>query len=562
MRCLNYKPKVELELLSDPEMHTMFEKGILGGLSYIGHRHARANNKYMGKDHDPKKKSSYLMYWDANNLYGVPMCMPLAYKDFKWIDTKKRFRLKDNKYNLEMIQALCRVPAVEGGDHDGYIMEVDLKYPEHLHDKHRAFPLLPEQFKVKETEFSDYQQIAAEATGSKESTCPKLIPSLRDKKRYVLDIRMLRFAMEQGLELTKIHRCVQFTQKDYIRSYIEMNSSLRQKGVAAGNKFQKAYFKLMNNAIFGKSMENVRNRIDFEIITNKKRMESALRDPCLKSVHIFNRPKAADLIKAKFKNNEFEYASEDGVVGIEKRKKKVYLGKPIYAGLQILNLSKVVMYDFHYNHIMKAYPPDKVKLLFTDTDSLTYQIETEDVYDDMANHQHLKGKFDFSNYPKDHPLHNTKLESIPGYFKDELEGQIMTEFVGLRSKMYSYLKMGGKFANTHKGIKDSCNIQHDEYVTCLEEMKNTYASFNCLRSSKHNIEVKGITKKALCCFDDKTYILPDGIETLPWGHHKIKSHQQSRMFKSKAEVSQFVDKFKKNHIKMKAELKKLQQQPK
>ena len=532
-----YKTRIQLELISDQELHLMFEKAVLGGLSYIGHRKGNANNKHMGDAYDPNKKSKYLMYWDANNLYGKAMTMPLAYKDFQWIDSKEWFELKDDAHNLAMVQALCQKPKQAGGDHKGYIFEVDLDYPEKLHDKHRSFPLLPEQIRVVEDDYSDYQHIACLATDSKESTVSKLIPSLRDKRKYVLDIRMLRFAMEQGLQLKKIHRAVQFTQKDYMRPYIDMNSKLRAEAVRAGNKFQKAYFKLLNNSVFGKTMENVRNRVEFEVITTEQRMESMLRNPRLKRTHIFNKP------------------GDDSVVGAEVSNLKVTLDKPIYAGLQILNLSKIVMYDFHYNHVLKAYDHNKIKLLFTDTDSLCYEIETDDVYKDMAANKHLRGTFDFSNYPETHPLYSTQFEAIPGYFKDELEGSIMTEFIGLRSKMYSYMKMDGKFANTHKGIKDSANIQHDEYRKCLDEMKNTYAQFNCLRSRNHQIIMSNISKKALCCFDDKTYILDDGVETLPWGHYKIKSHDSTKMFPTKAEAKEFVQLLRTKHEKLVAALK-------
>lgn len=193
------------------------------------------------------------------------------------------------------------------------------------------------------------------------------------------------------------------------------------------------------------------------------------------------------------------------------------------------------MYDFHYNRMMKAYGPERVKLLFTDTDSFAYLIETEDVYKDMATLKEFKvGEegntiFDTSNYPKDHPLYSVENLKVPGYMKDEAVGRVIISFIGLRAKMYSYETVCSngdiKHSKTHKGIKKKMAIPHSEYEECLANQQCNFKEWNTLRSKKHEMFVTRIKKKALSPMDDKSYILEDGISSLKWGHHAIPSEK-------------------------------------
>lgn len=511
--------EIELDLLSDKDMHLMNEEGIHGGVSFISHRKAVANNKYM-KDYDKSKPSKYIMYFDLNNLYGGEMMKALPYKDFKWGDPTKYKISEDHEKNLKMIEKLiaCKDP---DKDHNGYTMEVDVRYDPRLHDLHNAYPCLPESMNIEKRCYSEYHKSCFSTCESclkgkerKEncnqcipiSKCKKLIPTLRNKKNYILDIRLLYSAMKQGLELTKIHRVIKYTQKAWLKPYINLNSELRAQ---AKNDFEKDFYKLLNNAIFGKCMENLRNRMDFEIITDEERMEKSLRNPRLKMpVHQFG----------------------EDCVGVEYTKKKIKLCKPLYIGLSVLCLSKATMYDFHYNRMIKAYG-DKLRMLFTDTDSFAYEIQTDDIYKDMLERKEFKvgtdnTVFDTSNYPKDHPLFSERNKKVPLFVKDEASGKIITVFVGLRSKMYSYETLtpdkNGQFhKKTHKGIKKKLDIPHSEYEECLVSQKANYKSWNCMRSKKHEMFVVKLKKKALSAFDDKSYILDDGISSLKWGHKDI-----------------------------------------
>ena len=447
---------VELELLSDIDMLLMIEKGIRGGVSMISNRHAKANNKYMGESFIDTMISIYIMYLDANNLYGWAMSKPLPTHGFEWMKVNE----------LEIWEKLpC-------------ILEVDLEYPKNLHDLHNDYPLAPEQIVVNKVS--------------------KLIPNLGDKKKYVLHYENLKQYLKLGLKLTHIHRGIKFKESPWLEKYISLNTKLRTE---AKNEFEKDFFKLMNNAVFGKTMENIRNRVDVKLVNNKKQAEKLSAKPNFKHCNIF---------------------SED-LVAIHMKKTKLDFDKPVYLGMCILDLSKTLMYDFHYNYIKKKYG-DKAKLLLTDTDSLMYEIQTEDFYKGISGD--VKDRFDTSGYPSDHPsgVFSGFNKKVLGMFKDEVNGDIIDEFVGLRAKLYSYKMFEGKESKKCKGVKKSVvkkSITHEDYKKCLLTGKEQLRKQNIIRSYKHEVYTEEVNKVALSASDDKRYILEDGINTLALGHYKI-----------------------------------------
>ena len=393
---------VELELLSDIDMLLMIEKGIRGGVSMISNRHGKANNKYIGESFNEKDPSKYIMYLDANNLYGWAISKPLPMYGFKWM----------------------KVDELETWELYPCILEVDLEYPENLHDLHNDYPLAPEQIMVNKVS--------------------KLIPNLGDKKKYVLHYKNLRQYLKLGLKLTHIHRGIKFKESPWLEKYISLNTKLRTE---AKNEFEKDFFKLMNNSVFGKTMENIRNRVDIKLVNNKKQAEKLSAKPNFKHCNIF---------------------SED-LVAIHMKKTKLDFDKPVYLGMCILDLSKTLMYDFHYNYIKKKYG-DKAKLLLTDTDSLMYEIQTEDFYNDISGD--VKDRFDTSGYPSDHPsgIPSGFNKKVLGMFKDEVNGNVIDEFVGLRAKLYSYKMFEGEESKKCKGVKKSVvkkSITHEDYKKCL-----------------------------------------------------------------------------------------------
>ena len=507
---------VELELLTDSNMYLFIEKGLRGGISMVSHRHAIANNPQM-ENYDPEQPTSFLQYLDANNLYGWAMSQPMPTAAFQWVD-----------YTDQILET----PA--DADH-GFILEVDLDYPTSLHQKHNDYPLAPEKLTITKDQMSPYQQKLIDELGVSMS-CEKLVPNLQPKIRYVLHYRNLQLYLKLGMKLEKVHKVLSFHQTPWMAPYIAKNTELRK---LAKNDFEKDFFKLMNNAVshswislfslfqisaefvkcparllldwvsfsvplvqvFGKTMENVRKRVNVKIVRSDE------EEKILKLV-----------AKPTFTRQEIFH---EHLVAIQNRKERVLLSKPIYVGMSVLDLSKHLMYDYYYNHLKVKYA-DRVKLLYTDTDSVIVHVQTDDLYKDMLESAAI---YDTSNYPASHPLYSTNNKKVIGKFKDELGGKVMTEFVGIRPKMYSYT--GEESGKRAKGVKKSVlkkTITHNDYRTCLFEKVVFHRDMPGLRSYNHVIKGETVTKIALSPLDTKRYILADGITTLAFGHKDIPTH--------------------------------------
>ena len=471
---------IKLELMTDIDMFQFIEKGMRGGISYIANRYGKANNKYMSK-YDKNKPSKYIMYLDANNLYGWAMSQYLPTGGFKWLTEKQINKINLAQYNED--------------SNKGLLIEVDLEYPKELHDLHNDYPLAGERVRVNNNMLSKYCKRIATKYNISTGLVHKLIPTLSNKEKYVLHYRNLQLYLDLGLKVNKVHRVLEFNQSPWLKQYIQFNTLKRPQ---AKNSFEKDFFKLMNNSVFGKTMENIRKRVDVRLVTDEKKLLKMASKPTYVSSKIFN----------------------ENLVAVHKIKETLTLNRPAYVGMCILDLSKTLMYDFHYNYIKEKYG-DKAKLLFTDTDSLTYEIEAEDVYQDFWND---KNRFDSSDYPENSPYFDKTNKKVIGKFKDEACGIPITEFVGLRSKMYSYIKDNNKGGKTAKGIKKNIinnTIKHTDYKNVLLENKQIHHTMKTIRSINHQLGSYDINKVSLSCFDDKRYISNDGIQSHAYGHYKI-----------------------------------------
>ena len=457
---------VNLELLSNIDMLLMFEKGIRGGISIISNRYGKANNKYM-KDYNKKEASKYLMYVDANNLYGAAMSQKLPVHSFEKMTNQEI----ENLYNNQIVQVWEKNPC---------ILEVDLEYPEDLHDLHNDYPLCPERVEC-------------------DRGVKKLIPNLRHKNNYVIHYKNLMQCLRLGMKLKKIHRGIKFIESDFLKPYIDKNTNLR---TMAKNNFEKDFFKLMNNSVFGKTMENIRNRVNVKLVNTGEQFKKLTSKPNYESRKIFN----------------------ENLVSVHMKKTSLTMDKPVYLGMCILELSKIIMFDFHYKYIKPKYG-NKAKLLFTDTDSFLYEIQTEDFYKDISGD--VKDRFDTSDYPEGHPsgIPTGVNKKVLGMFKDETAGKVIKEFVGLRAKLYSYKMDEGKENKRCKGIKKAVvekSIRHEDYKTCLQTGKEQLRRQNIIRSYEHEVYTEEVNKIALSAADDKRYLLKDSYDTLAWGHRRIK----------------------------------------
>ena len=229
------------------------------------------------------------------------------------------------------------------------------------------------------------------------------------------------------MKLEKIHRVIEFNQEAWLKPCIDMNTELRKE---AKNDFEKDLFKLMNNSVFGKTMENIRKHRDIKLVKTDKKRSKLVSEPNYHTINLI---------------------SEDLSI-IEMKKTKVKMSKPNYLGLSILEISKTLMYEFWYDYMNPKYNND-VKLCYMDTDSFIMSIKTNDFYKDISND--VKNRFDSSNYEVNRPLPTGKNKKIIGFMKDALGGKIIMEFVTLRPKTYSFLTDDGKEDKKAKGTKQS-----------------------------------------------------------------------------------------------------------
>ena len=229
---------------------------------------------------------------------------------------------------------------------------MDVDYPNKLQNLHSDLPFLPERMIINNTK--------------------KLVCNLNDKKNYIVHINVLKQALDHGLKLRKVHRVIEFDQEAWLKEYIDVNTELRRK---ATNDFEKDFFKLMNNAVFGKTMENVRKHRDIKLVKMDKKRNKLVSEPNFHTMKLIDNDLAI----------------------IEMRKVKVKMNKPIYLGLSILDISKM----FWYNSVKIKYE-DKPRLCYMDTDSFVVNIKTKDYYKDIS--QGVNKRFDTSNYTFDRPL--------------------------------------------------------------------------------------------------------------------------------------------------------------
>ena len=265
-------------------MLLMIEEGIRGGMCESIHRYAKASNKYM-KNYDKNIESSYLMYSDANNLYGWAMSQKLPVNGFRWVHDASRFNedfIKNYNENSDV----------------GYFLEVDVEYPKKLFSSHKDLPFLPERKKLEKVE--------------------KLVCSIEDKEKYVIHIRALKQALNHGLVLKDVDRVIKFNQEAWLKPYIDMNTKLRTE---AKNEFEKDFFKLMNNSVFGKIMENVRKHRDIKLVTTDEKRIKLVSEP----------------------NYHTSKRFSENLLAIEMKMAKVKMIKPVYLGMSILNVSKTLM---------------------------------------------------------------------------------------------------------------------------------------------------------------------------------------------------------------------------
>ena len=418
------KTGVELELLTDLDMHLFIERGMRGSISMASKRYAKANNPLVA-GYDSTQPTNYITYLDANNLYGWAMTQHLPKRGFHW----KRVMPTEEQ-----------IMKMRPNSKKGWILEVDLEYPAYLHDAHNDYPLAPEKKSIKPQQMSKYQQ-----------------QLMNGQRNWCL-----------------IWQCL--TQRNWCLCW-----------------------KTFTKKVFGKTMENLRNRVDVKIVREweNDKIRKLLSSPSFDRFTIFG----------------------NDMAGIHMRKTKLVLNMPVYTGMTILENSKILMYDFFYNHLKARYG-HKCGLVYTDTDTLILDIQTEDAYKDMHEHSWL---YDTSNYPKDNLLYSIENKKALGKMKDECGGQVIKEVVAVRPKMYS-VEVGGKNVRKAKGVKKCViekEITHEHYKEALFERKQFLHKMKILRSEGHEMYGMCMNKISISPFDTKRWIADDGIHTAAYGHFRL-----------------------------------------
>ena len=452
---------INLQTLQDKDMILLLENNIRGGISSV------MGDRYIKSDENKK-----ILYIDANNLYGHSMSQYLPYDEIKF----------DNNITLEDI---INTP----DDSDiGYFVEVDLKYPDNIKQKTKNFPFAS----VNKINFDNYNDYMKEIKPDTYIHSSKLICDWSDKKNYLIHYRMLKFYIRHGMIVDKVHDIISFRQSRWLEKYINFNTQKRNQAV---NDFEKDFYKLLNNAFYGKTMENVRNRL---------------------KIKFFKKDDYREIIKQQSKLTfNGIHKSYENCYSYTVRQNEVLMDKPIYLGFSVLELSKLLMYETYYDKLQPYFGQENIQLHYMDTDSFVLSVNTKDIIKDLKN---LEDIFDFSNLDKNIELFSNKNKKVIGKFKIETPKNIwIDEFVCLRSKMYAF-KCGDDSKNKLKGISKSQSkiIKFKEYKKCLdgEEYQRECNNY-IIRSINHEMVLQKVKKSTLSIFDDKRCYI-NNIESKPW----------------------------------------------
>ena len=536
------KLHLKLELISDSEMYRMVHPSVRGGICHASGRYARANNKYMGALYRPNEPESFIMYIDATNLYGWAMSQELPFSQFAWLseaemrEAEAALTSPDFEQTEKYLDSLTRYlnetrrVAYADGIPDPpartdlqpatkYFFEVDLEYPDDLHERDDDYPLAPELMEIKEQMLSDKQRQLCEIYyGRSPPYSKKLVCSLLPKKNYVVFSETLKFYIKRGMRVTKLHRAIRFETKAMLEPYIALNTSERDK--AGKDECRRAFFKIMNNALFGKTIESVEKRVDIRLLSDMDKARRLAEKPHCMDFRIFN----------------------EDLVAVQMRKVNQLINKPFQIGFAILEYSKLHMYRTYAK--LKDHFKAEMRMLYTDTDSLILQFFRHDLYKDLLEVPELRVLFDFSPIPANCPSglgspYDPNKGKV-GFFKSETHGNPIVEFVGLKPKMYSFQVCDccevGSTAMPHisskqvgKGIaRDALKkLTHEIYLQKLHDAPATTVTNRRLGSKLHQLYTIAVEKRGLIAYDDKRVLLADlpngqpNPQTHAYGHHLL-----------------------------------------
>lgn len=474
---------IEIQLLSDYDKYLFFEKALRGGFSTITKRFSRSNTKSIPEFFDPSKPSKEIVYFDKNNLYGAALREYLPVGGYRWLSKTEIATLR-----LEQMTSDQKL---------GYMYEVDLFYPPHLHNYFDEYPpAFQSDIITDEMTSCDTKNLRKSFFKTKQSKVPKLLGTLYTKRNYITHYRNLQLYKKIGIEILKTHRVLEFEQAPIYRDYIDFNSERRRnaKTVTESNET-----KLLINSLYGKQVENKKNRIEILLACDENQARKIVNKPSFK---------------------KFLPINEDLVL-LERTKINVILDRPYPCGIVCLELSKVFMYEFFYFYLKPKFG-NRVKLLGSDTDSFILEIKTDNL--DAELFPDRDTEFDTSNYDKNHPLYSERNKKIVNLMKNEHPVDKIVEWVGLKAKCYSLLFASKADKKIAKGVNRAVikkHVSHETYRKVLKQKVQVFLNMKNFRSHNHQVYTETLKKLAFCPIDDKRYLLPDGINTKAFGNLQV-----------------------------------------
>ena len=481
---------VQIELITNIDQYMLIAENIRGGVSFVNER------KVVGEQ-NAENSGEHLLYLDVNNLYGKAQCYPMPVSDYRWLSGEEIEKIDWQMQNDEQ--------------DTGYILEVDLSYPDNLHLLHEGLPLAPESKAVRYDILSDYAKRAHDWLNSSQKSnykAQKLIGHFLPRKKYGVHYMNLKTYLDLGMKLDAVHRVIAFTQTPFLKEYVEETC---RKRALAKTKFEKNCQKLMNNAVYGKTIQNNRKFTKLYFYHDAKKAKRAMAHPLTKQFKIFH----------------------PGLAAIIRKQGRVTLDRCYAVGFTILERSKDFMYKEYYYKILPRLGGVKMcKVVMSDTDSLILRVHYISKWRCL---DALKEIMDFSNYPKNHPLYSETNKMQLGFWKDELEGRYnMVACVCIRSKAYAYvtIKVKEYFSELQhsdfleevkkcKGVVKSARamLSFEDYDKCLnqDEFHSVEASMTVISSKNHVNHTKEIKKRAFSSFDDKRFLRDCGMHSTPYG---------------------------------------------
>ena len=479
-QCMLKHTGVVLDYLPNMDMINIFEQNIRGGVSFVNVRMV-----------DTQTEGGHLMYLDFTNLYGYAQQQKLPIRDYEWLTQEE----------IENFDIL----AVDGDSEFGYGLEVDLVYPEHLHHLHNDLPLAPETTHIFYDDLSTYSKECLKVSHKGNPLrykSQKLCGNFKDKKRYFTHIKNLKFYVEHGLKVTKIHRIIKFQQVAFAKDFIDFCAYKRK---ISKSNFKSRVAKLVANATYGRYIMNVRNHSEVRLLTRSTTIEKYMGNPRFQSYRILN-------------NN---------LIAMFLKKKTITLDKHWSVGWTILELSKLAMFELYYEVILPRFGRDKVDIVMSDTDSFIFHIRGHTL--EKIN-QNMMDVMDFSNYPKDSQYYSRDRAKIPGFVKNEVPDAIITEIVAPKSKCYAYktkTKIG--LENEEKKCKGVTKarvkrMKFESYKKCITDITAIKATSSRIAVKNHRISTVKQLRLCLSSFDDKRYLLSCGKHSVP---HKNENEKQN-----------------------------------